>query len=128
MDHFDHVKIIWFEDFIKNTDQCLQDVLTFVNLPPHTFQAIDARNVSGESRVKWITHFLKTRSGFKRFLGKFLPKKVKKNMVNKINTANVKKGAPMTEDDRKLVTSILKPDIEKLEDLLHKNLSHWYTK
>jgi len=124
MNTFSDVKIILFDDFIKNKETVIQDVFSFLKVSNTAVKEIKKKNVSGKpknvfaagiifviDKTRWIFKYVdrnKRRNAW-LFINRFLFKKVK--MPNKY---------------RPLLGRIYKDDIAKLSKLINKDLTKWY--
>jgi len=126
LNNFKNVKIILFEDFKANENLELNNIGKFLGIDKHDFLVGKKLNKAGVSKFRFITKFIRSKSIVKRLVGVFLPKEVKKKIINFIMNRNLKKGEPINIQTRLKLQNFYKEDIQKLETLIQRDLSHWY--
>jgi len=127
LDTFKDVKIIFFEEIKSDIEGVLNEITSFLDLSEQEYSAIHRQNISGISKYKFLTHFLKTKSWIKSLGGIFFPKKLKKRIHNYMMVKNVEKVDLLDKETKESLKEFYKEDLKKLEGLLGKNLSQWYT-
>lgn len=127
LESFNHVHIIYYEDFRKETEKVLQKTLDFLELDyNHDIDFITKHNVGGK---RWKNNFFKNifmnDSFLTETLKTFIPfnirKEIRKNLVN-ITTNRVE---DMNLKTRESLIDIFRQDIENLSNLIKKDLTHW---
>ncbi|RMG37980.1 MAG: hypothetical protein D6732_05725 [Methanobacteriota archaeon] len=124
------MKILIYDEFFRDLDVSYREVLEFLEV--HPSQPVSKERINeGE---KYLTHV-----GVRRFLGKHprlkllmertLPLSVCKKI--KATLAKIKGGNPphlrqMNPETRQQLKEEFRPQIQKLADLIYKDLSHWY--
>lgn len=129
INNFKNVKVIIFEEFIKDVNPHLKELCTFLEIDnQYIFSEPAFKNKTGKPKNKFINNFLSKGSPFKYFI-KFIlirlfGKSVINNKIKKLKESNLIK----PELDKNIQEELLKlyiDDIEKLEILIKKNLSIW---
>lgn len=124
----ENVHIIMFDDFKKNNKICYEKLLEFLSLPNVYPKEFKVHNPSTAARFTSITHFATTPP---RWLGKvgglFLSKSVRWRIRNYIRQKNMKevKKPPIAKETRAKLLEHYSEEIEKLSNLLGRDLSHW---
>ncbi|MDH5231701.1 MAG: sulfotransferase [Gammaproteobacteria bacterium] len=126
----DQLKVIIFDDFIADTKSIFDDVLTFLdleNINKTNFQRTNARKthrskllsklIRPSKPINFIVRTIKKMLGIKS-IG--LSKKIKE-----INLKRVKGGDDLSKELIQDMHKAFDPEIEKLEQLLERDLSHW---
>jgi len=134
LDNFDDVLILLFDDLQKDPVAIFKQVEDFLDINPGK-NTIEKKvyNRSGRPKIKWLTktsRFLVYKNNpFKKTARFLFPKKLRKKMsylmIHKLDTLNLRK-EKMNHKTEKKLKEFYKPDIQKLEELLKKDLSHWY--
>lgn len=129
IDNFKNIKIILFEEFIKNTDLQLKEISEFLEINKYfEFEEPRFKNKTGIPKNKIIKQLTNGNIPFKKFFKFFIYKIVNKesvhNYMHKLKENNLKKPRIKLDTKNKL-ESIYLNDIEKLEKLLNKDLSTW---
>lgn len=125
----ENVKIVLFEDLIKNTKAVVDDISSFVGLSAFEFNYNVKSNPASEAKSKLIREFIYQPNRLKRIVGKIIPSKKMKDaimfLLNKKNlkpaiTEKLKINFKQTIYHRYFVN-----EIEALETKLKINLSSW---
>lgn len=120
---FDNVKVMMYEDFRKNEQTFLNEIVQFLGLQEIEFEKIGKQNISGRPKVKIISRLLK-RNPLKQFFGLILPKKWKLKLKGFVMAKNLKR-EKMNKETAESLRSFYQKDIEKLEQLMGCDLSNW---
>lgn len=131
----DQIKVLFFEDIEKNPEKLIKDVEKFLNIkefiPKNLHEKI---NVTTYPRFKIINKILSKvekiknlKVGKKLWKNRFFHKLNKKTirLVENINLKEKKRVDFSSKEKKYLYQKYFKEDIEKLEKLLNKDLSHW---
>lgn len=124
----ENVKVIIFEDFIKDKQSTYNEVLRFLGLTPHNIH-FDQINPNKNIRLKGLRQFvLQPSPNAKAFFKAILPSKPLREKIKvflwRINSKKAQR-ADMKNDTRTYLKDYFKQDIENLERFLEKNLSNW---
>lgn len=126
------VKIILFEEFMGNTDAVFREVLDFVEVDSAISLELPVVNANKVVRNDTLNRSLRGKS----YVGKWLKglgknswanDKLKENVKSAISRINIstEKRPPLSAEDREYIYSYLKEDIDRLEDLIERDLSSW---
>ena len=125
------IKVIFFEDFVKNTHQVYSDVLEFLGLPDDHRTEFPRINENKQHRFDWLANFTErvpnklvaAGSVVKRMLGlksmAFILIALRKLNMNKLERK------PLNDQLRIQILQSYHGDIAKLSQLTGKDLSHW---
>ena len=127
LDNFSSVKIVFFEDFNNDSNKVLNEITEFLELPKFNYKKISNKNISGLPKSKTLTKFLNNSPVLFNQLKKIMPKKLGINILNYIKNKNLRKGEVLKKEDSEALKYFYRSDIIKLEKLLKKDLSNWYT-
>lgn len=122
----EQVKIIIYEEFVKDTGKHLSDICTFLNINTTCIDSIDYNKVYNSYVVpkgrmsKFILKY-KNKFGLSKLL---VPKFLREYLNNKILFKEEKKPA-LKLQDKLYLNKIFSSDIIKLENLLQKDLNVW---
>ena len=128
LQNFDDVKICLFEDFKKDVDGFLRETFKFLGVDS-SFQADTSLryNVTGVPKSKLVRDVIKQPPPFlKKIIRTLLPDKFIDKMKSKVKQKNVTKSV-MNPQTRKKLQDFYRKDIKKLEILISRDISHWYT-
>lgn len=129
-DNFSDVKIFLFEDLKK--ESFYQELFEFLNVNSSVvINDTDMFNISGKPKSKFLQKLLVKdgilKSYVKKILKPFFSKGIKVKLYNlqdRLINKNIKK-EPMNKDTREKLKETFKDDIEKLSQLINRDLSHW---
>lgn len=129
IDEFNNVKIIIFEDFIKDPLKYTKDVFRFLNVSDDVDIDIDkAYNSTGVPKNKELQKILKGSPNqlSRRLLKNALPQSTRfkiREWLENINLSNKK--TAMDPQTRKNLSNFFKEDKSKLEKIIKMKLNHW---
>lgn len=125
--NFKHVHIIYYDDFKNNTNQVVDQVLSFLGASNnHNIDTTKQYNVGGKNwRYNWLRNlFLK--DNFIKKISKYLvPNFIRKRMAKILISFFIKEATEMKKETRKELIDFFKQDVIKLSNLVGKNLDHW---
>jgi len=126
----DKVHIILFDDFIKNPKEEYAKVLKFLEITEIMPQEFDTINPNKVTRSKALLRFIINPPDFVKRLGRVvLPHHSKRRQMVidtlwKMNT-KYEKREPIKPETREKLKAAYRGDIEKLQQLLNRDLSNW---
>ncbi|WP_341327020.1 sulfotransferase [Methylotuvimicrobium sp. KM2] len=129
LENFDDVKIIIFDDFLKDKENCLKELCIFLGID-ETFQFRDPsfKNKTGLPKYKFLDSIIKSKYPFKPALKKlltwFFGTEKLNQKLEKIQESNLVKPT-LDKATKKRLFYLYKNDIERLEKLIDRDLSHW---
>jgi len=131
LENFSNVKVLFYEDYCKNSEDTIRSIYTFLNVDDSYTPNLSVRyNESGVPRARLLHNILinpsKTRSGITGVLRKILPERNIKAIKETIMSLNLnKKKYAISEEEASFLLSAFEDDVEKLSNLLDKDLGHW---
>ena len=133
----DHVKVILFEDFIKNSTKTFEETLQFVGANPEFKTDFTAKNSNKKIRNTWLQTLIKYPPSRVLEVGKYLlpiPQSMRRALLEgvkaklkRLNTQKTPRKALAPELRYRLMQE-LEPDTRRLADLIERDLSHWLRK
>ncbi len=126
----EQIKINIFDDLKQDTRQVFQDTCRFLAIDPDIDVGFEVINANESMRSKRLMDSLvRNPSPWVSSVAKALfPLSIRnkiKNNIQKLNTSNEKRGA-LPEDIVQGLKVKLRPEIDKLSELLNRDLSHWH--
>ena len=116
-----HVKILIFEEWIKDPKNVVLEILQFLGINYNLEQLNEeARNTFSVSRGSAATSIMRS-SKIIEFAHKFLSSSTRSNLKEKFLT-NKSEKPKMEKEDRNFLIEYYKDDVKKLEDLLGRKL------
>lgn len=126
-DNFSNVKVIIFEEFIKETQDSVYDVLEFLDVKTkHDFNE-SQHNVSGKPKNKVINAFLNKPLLIKEIIKKIIGSNAGVLLKNRVQKRNLDRISISSKTRLKLFTQF-EGDIIELERLLGLELNNWKAK
>lgn len=129
LDHFRHVKIVFYDTLEKNPEKLLAEVYAFLGVSDAQSGKMVKRNQSGEMKVKWFKQIITTRKNpilnfFRKLMSRDTKKRLRNWIKDKLLRYNLKK-TEMAPATRKQLVELYRSDIEQLQQLVQKDLSDW---
>lgn len=134
----DHVKVIIFDDFKTDTANVYRDVLDYLDIDSSFQTSFDVINPNKEVRVEWLQNLilstgfslmlLKDRLTYFATTNRLIPYSFRTETVKGVINVYTKyeKRSPLTEAVREEISLEFKEEIDRLSELLQRDLSHWY--
>ncbi len=124
----EQVKVILFEDFKASTREVYEEVLSFLDVPSDGRTEFPIVGASKDNRVKWLAKIIRNPC-FSWVIEKlstfrFLNLGQLKRLYINIFSYN-KPWKPIRSEFRKELINVFREDVEKLSQLINKDLSHW---
>jgi hypothetical protein len=125
----ENLKVILFDEFIRNTPKVTREICEFINVEDFDFDFSIQSNPASESKSKLLGNFLYRPSFIKRILGRLLLSQKRKDKValalDKMNLKEAKKESLSNELKQNIYNNYFQQEIENLEKVLNKDLSNW---
>jgi hypothetical protein len=120
----EQIKIILFED-LRDPAKVLQEIYEFLNVETRFPSDISSRhNPSGRVRIPWLYHLLRD-SRWKDTIRTKIPVPWWSKMRSKWEAAMIAPNLQLSAVNRRQVRALYLEDIEKLEELLDRDLRTW---
>jgi hypothetical protein len=122
------IKVVLHDDLVADVDKLLQGIFVFLEVDPDFKPDTTARpNVSGFPKNATIHQILRrlfiNDNPIKRISQALLPKSFRQRITHKLVEANMEKRR-MSREVRTQLQNIFKEDIQHLEGLINRDLSH----
>jgi hypothetical protein len=122
----ENVKIILYEDFIKNTEKILSDICLFLSIDPNVVKTIDFNKIHNpyvipKNRISKLLLTYKNKLGLVKLL---VPKAIKEYLNKELLFKSADK-PELSIEDKKHLYNIFQKDILELEKLTDLDLSVW---
>lgn len=122
----DRVKIFLFEDLVRDPKSLCRETFAFLGVDPD--YPVDARKIhnrGGPPRNRLAAWFLTGRLPIRHLVGKHIPYRMRRDLREGLLEKNLARQPEMGPDTRAGLIEEFRPDIERLETLLGRDLSHW---
>ncbi|MFT4847501.1 MAG: hypothetical protein ACI8Q1_002268 [Parvicella sp.] len=129
----ENIKILLFEDLMQDAEGTMDQITQFLGLASFEFEMGTQFNKSGKIKNRSINKLLGHDSVIIKSLKSIIPgvyKGIKENtalkkLVENLRSKNIEKVKLSVELKKKITQEIYNEDIQKLEKLIQKDLSHW---
>jgi hypothetical protein len=125
----ENVKIILFEDLIKNTEKTILSVSSFIGLPHYNYNYSVKSNSASEPKSTFLRDFIHKPNWIKKRVGSLIPsKKIKDYLMINLNKKNLK---PSKKEEipysfkKEIYETYFIEEIENLETIINTDLGHW---
>jgi Sulfotransferase domain len=124
----DRVKIILYDDFVKNPSDVYVDVLRFLGVDPDFMPRFEIVNANRHVRNVLLQRMVRTPSApLRAVVRALLPRPLRQRAVEGIARLNSREAprAQMPDDLRRTLSQQLAPDVMDLSRLIGRDLTHW---
>ena len=121
----DQIKIILFEDLVKDTDRVVKEIFKYLNVPDYFSPVVsDIHNCGGIPKLKLI-HKISKNKKLTVILKKYFPHSITSILKN-IKNDNLREAPQLAKAQRIEAIKLIKDDLSKTENLIQRDLSFWY--
>jgi len=124
----ENVHVIIFDDFKANTSEVYKNTLRFLGVDDSFEPEFKVINPNKVVRSKALRDFLRDPPPVVRKIGKHLvPKPLHQQIMKGLYRINIKYASrpPMDPELRRQLQEQFKPEVERLSELLGRDLTHW---
>lgn len=122
------VKVIVFEEFVTRPQAAMQEVFRFLGVDSEFLVDTSIKlNESGKVKSRWLYNFISKPNMVKEVIKPLFPAAARERLGIKAKSLVLEK-ASMSPQVRAILGESFEKDIEKLESLLHRDLSVWKNK
>lgn len=128
MESFRNVKVYLHEDLRTDASGLIQSLEDFLLIDRCPLDFGEELNASGEPKSESLNRFLKKPNPVKNFLGKLLPKDLRRKMRLKVQSTVYKYNLEKKElqpETRQQLKKVYRADVLKLQELIKRDLSSW---
>jgi hypothetical protein len=133
----DQVKIAVFDDLVSTPKSVYEDVLAFLGIPTDGKTSFPRINARQQYRVAWVARALQSPPGLQRLRARLRHEyyvkqswlgKLAYGTALKLKSYNSKAPRPaeMPAAFRDRLAKVLRPEVERIEQILGRDLGHWY--
>ena len=129
------IKVYLYDDLCADPVGMMQDMYEFIGVDASGQGDVSQRKqVAKVPKNRWFNQLLRTRNPVRATaaatLKQVLPKETRQQIRSALlnwNSQNKKQVALLSKGDRQQLLEIYREDIQQLQDLLNRDLSHWLT-
>lgn len=126
----DRVHVILFDDFVSDTPAAYRDVLRFLDVDSAFRPDFRVHNPNTKPRSPWLSYLRHNYPRWLRTLGQLLlpSEQLRRAIMDAIDSVNTKRQdrEPMSPRLRQRLAREFRPEVQKLEDMLDRDLGEWY--
>ena len=122
----ERVLVLLYDDIQRDPAGACQAIFRFIGVDADFVPNVRVKynNMTGEARVKWPVRLLTSRNPVKRLLAAIIPKPLRQAILYGVGKLLLRRG-DLRPATRQALTRAFSTDIEKLEALIGRDLSHW---
>jgi len=120
-----NLKVVLYDDFRESPLGTIQEIFGFLNVDSDFCPDMSIRhNVSGVPKNRILHQFINENNPVKSLLKPLLPRAIREKTISNIKNKNLIKPS-LSSLIREELSEVFRADIDKLQDLLQRDLSHW---
>ena len=121
------VHIIDFDDFTRDTPRVFAEVLQFLGVDSSFRCEFEVRNPNKQVKSPSLHNFLNNPGTFAILLGRFIPKSLRRSLVDRLKKANSPAAPrpPLSAELRAQLNREFAPEVERLGKLVERDFSRW---
>ena len=125
------IYVIIFDDFVSDTAKVYRDTLAFLGVSTDFKVDLTAKNVNKIVRYPLLNRIVVRPPGWYKMLLELtrltIPFSIRKRLNQAIARYNIYEARrpPLSVETRRQLSEELRPDIEKLSSILHRDLTYW---
>jgi hypothetical protein len=121
----EQLRIYLYEDYVADPVGLMQDIFRFLNVDNSFVPDMSVRhNVSKLPRSRALQVFLTEPRAAKNLLKSFIPARWSRRIGDRLRRQNLTR-PPLPAELRRQLTEVYREDIQELQDMLGRDLSHW---
>lgn len=119
--------IVFYEDLVAQPEVVVEGICKFLRLKNIAMESGKKYNSAAEPRYRWLQNIFRKPNHVRRLMGKFLPTRLKSRMVTSVLSLNKKSVSyePMNIETEQMLRRSFLEDIEEVEKITAKKLTHW---
>lgn len=121
----ENIKFYLYDDLAKDTAAIVQDMYAFLGIDIDFKPDISRRNVSGIPKSRLLYSLFRRDNLLKDSLKHFFPKTLRRGFAENLLRKNLGTKPVMLSETRQRLANLYRDDINELQKLLQKDLSHW---
>lgn len=117
------IQVFIFEDMVSDVLGTVKEIFQFLEVDDAFVPSITVKNSGGVIKHKQLHKLLRDRRSF-RIIKPFIPYRLR-TIVHNLRNKCREKAPPLPKEMREQLAELYRADIERLEELLNKDLSIW---
>lgn len=127
LEHFspEQIKIYLYDELEDNSDAVARDAYDFLGVATDYTPDLTRQNISGVPKSRLLQDMFTKDNPLKSAFKPLLPAKLRKSIYQSISKRNLGAKPILSSEIRQELTELYREDIDRLQDLIQKDLSHW---
>lgn len=127
LEHFhpEQIKIYLYEELENDSTAVAQDVYKFLGVERAYTPSSTRQNISGIPKSRLLQDIFTKDNPLKSTFKPFLPNQLRKSIYQSISKRNLGAKPILPPEIRQELIELYRKDIDRLQDLIQKDLSHW---
>lgn len=119
------IRVYLYEEWNQQPQALLGDIFAFLGVDNNVVIEPPRANVTFHYRHAWLRRFLDEPNVARKGIERILRGRPRKRLYHKLRTYNQRQSPPLDAGLRRTLTERYRSDIEQLQGLIHRDLSHW---
>lgn len=121
-----HIKVFLFEDLVNSPQTLMRELFEFLEIDSRFEPDVSKRaNPSGVPKFKWLSQLLNRQNPVKQIAQTVLPKGLRKNIYVTLQQGNTGDKTQINPQLKQQLIETYRDDVEQLQSLINRDLSHW---
>jgi hypothetical protein len=123
----EQIRVYLYEEWNRQPQALLGDIFAFLGVDNNVVIEPPRANVTFHYRHAWLRRFLDEPNVARKGIERILRGRLRKRLYHKLRTYNQRQSPPLDAGLRRTLTERYRSDIEQLQTLIGRDLSHWLT-
>ena len=120
----DQIKVYLFDEFKEKPKKVVKNICSFLDIKDKFDTSVERYNVSGKPKSKHLNRAVEKKYPLKEVLKRFVPGRIRKKVKRGLRKINLKK-TELRDQKRYELYDVYEKEINRLEDSISRDLSHW---
>lgn len=121
----EQIRVYLYEEWNQQPQAVLRDIFAFLGVDETVVITPQRQNVTVSYRAQWLHNFLNNPNPIRRRLEQILRGRLRARVYGKLRAYNRRRQPPLAAGLRRTLTERYRSDIEQLQTLIRRDLSHW---
>lgn len=121
----DRFRVYLYRDLRVDPAALMADLFEFLGVDPDVHLQVTGRNVSSQPKSAALHRLLRRPNGLRTLATVLLPTSARRTLTAWVHRQNQAALEPLAPEARAILVSLFRPDIDRVEAILGRDLSHW---
>ena len=121
----EQIRVYLYEEWNEEPQRVLRDIFRFLEIDERVVIEPQRKNVTFSHRYRWLQRFLDEPNQARLLAELLLRGRLRTRVYGKLRRYNLQQPPPLDAEIRQELTERYRSDIEKLQSLIGRDLSHW---